>query len=438
MNPTTYRALWRWHFHAGLFCIPFVVVLAITGSLYLFKPQIDALADRDVDGLEVSGPPAAPTAQVAAALSAVPGSQLAAYELPRRPGDAVRIHLRTADRTRVTAFVHPVTPRTLKVVRDETRFTEVVKSIHGELLAGTTGSILVELAACWALVMVVTGLYLWWPRGATGLAGVLYPRLRSGRATFWRDVHAVTGCWISALVLFLLLTSLPWTTVWGGAFKGLRGMAAAAEVKQDWKTGHVSDTEADGPHAAHRLAAGPAPTALAPAFPLDAVVAKVAALHLASPVLVVPPTDRLRAWSARSESQNRTLRRELTLDAHTGAIVSATGFADRKAIDRVIGVGISAHEGQLFGLANQLLGLAAAFGVILLCVSAVILWWRRRPQGSFGIPARKVAGFRIERTLAILITLLAVLLPVFGASLLVVAAVDRWLLAPRAATPSSA
>lgn len=28
-----YRMLWRWHFYAGLFCIPFIILLSITGSL---------------------------------------------------------------------------------------------------------------------------------------------------------------------------------------------------------------------------------------------------------------------------------------------------------------------------------------------------------------------------------------------------------------------
>lgn len=32
-----YRTVWRWHFYAGLFCIPFVIWLSITGSIYLFK-----------------------------------------------------------------------------------------------------------------------------------------------------------------------------------------------------------------------------------------------------------------------------------------------------------------------------------------------------------------------------------------------------------------
>src|SRR6187549_2906100 len=104
MNATTYRAIWRWHFHAGLFCIPFIVLLAITGSIYLFKPQIDALSDRGVDGLRLGGIAAPPSAQVAAALAAAPGSRFVTYELPRRPDDAVRVHLSATDGTRVTAY----------------------------------------------------------------------------------------------------------------------------------------------------------------------------------------------------------------------------------------------------------------------------------------------------------------------------------------------
>src|SRR3546814_7927493 len=29
-----YNAVWRWHFYAGLFCIPFVIWLALTGTIY--------------------------------------------------------------------------------------------------------------------------------------------------------------------------------------------------------------------------------------------------------------------------------------------------------------------------------------------------------------------------------------------------------------------
>src|SRR6185295_16597089 len=191
MASITYRALWRWHFHAGLFCIPFVVVLGLSGSIYLFKPQIDAFADRDVDSLAVRGTRATAEAQIAAAIASLPGSKLFVYEIPREPDDAVRVHLYSPDGTGRIVYVHPETLAILKTVPHASRLTEVVKTIHGELLAGRTGSIVVELAASWAVIMLVTGLYLWWPRETRGLAGVLYPRLRAGSRVFWRDLHAV-------------------------------------------------------------------------------------------------------------------------------------------------------------------------------------------------------------------------------------------------------
>ena len=65
--------------------------------------------------------------------------------------------------------------------------------VGSELLAGNVGSILVELAACWAIVLLVSGIYLWWPRSAAGAAGVLYPRLRQGRQVFWRYFYWLRG-----------------------------------------------------------------------------------------------------------------------------------------------------------------------------------------------------------------------------------------------------
>ena len=57
--------------------------------------------------------------------------------------------------------------------------------------------------------MTVAGL-----RGRGG-AGVLWPRLSSGTRTAWRDMHAVTGFWVSGLALMLLVTGLPWAEAWG-------------------------------------------------------------------------------------------------------------------------------------------------------------------------------------------------------------------------------
>jgi uncharacterized iron-regulated membrane protein len=405
----TYRAIWRWHFHAGLFCIPFVLILALTGSIYLFKPQIDAFADRAVDSLAVNGPRATGEAQIAAALASSPGSKLFVYEVPREPDDAVRIHIYASDGSGRIVYVHPGTLAVLKTVPHTARLTEFVRTVHANLLVGRNGAILLELAASWAIVMIVTGLYLWWPRDARGAAGVVYPRLHSGRRVFWRDLHAVTGVWISTLALFLLLTALPWTPIWGKGFEEVRALGAG-EVQADWSTRGAVD------HRAH-LRGAPAGSVGSP-LGVDDIVARVRGMQLEPPVRIYLPSDRQPHWRVRSETQNRPRVRELEFDARSGELLREQKFADKPLVDRVVGIGVAAHEGQLFGPANQALGLAAALGFLTLCVSGVVMWWRRRPDGSLGIPATPVPDFRIRAPLAGSIVALGVLLPVLGASLL--------------------
>jgi uncharacterized iron-regulated membrane protein len=171
-----YNAVWRWHFYAAMLCVPFVLWLATTGAIYTWKPQIEAWIDRPYDHLAVAAPVGA-DAQVAAALRAVPGSRLHKYTLPQAPGQAVRIIV-AAGGDETLAYVDPATAKVLKTVPVESQLMRVIFHLHGDLLVGDPGSYLVELAACWAVVMILTGLYLWWPRGGTGLAGIVYPRLR--------------------------------------------------------------------------------------------------------------------------------------------------------------------------------------------------------------------------------------------------------------------
>ena len=142
-----YRTIWRWHFYAGLFCVPFVLWLATTGSIYLFKPQIEAWADRPYDNLLAPGASqAAPATQVEAALAAVPGSNLHFYELARHAGSSPQIIVgKGEDEFRV--YLHPGDARVLHVVNEDERLMKRIFRLHGELMAGDRGSLLVELAA---------------------------------------------------------------------------------------------------------------------------------------------------------------------------------------------------------------------------------------------------------------------------------------------------
>ena len=79
--------------------------------------------------------------------------------------------------------------------------------------------------------------------------------------------------------------------------------------------------------------------------------------------------------------------------------------------------------GNFFGRANQLLMLVPCVAIWLLAVSGIAMWWRRRPRGRLGAPPA-MSGARVGGLLAVLVVA-GLLLPLFGASLLVLALVDR-------------
>jgi uncharacterized iron-regulated membrane protein len=437
-----YRVVWRWHFYAGLFSLPFVLVLALSGIVYLFKPQIDAALDRPYDHLALNAAPQSLDAQVAAAQAAMPDARLASLELRADRADAARVAFMRQNAggavERYRVFVRPDTLEILEIQNEDHRPTEIAVDIHGNLMLGASGHIAMELAGSWAIVMIVTGLYLWWPRGSSSLAGVLYPRISAQGRTFWRDLHAVTGVWISLFAMFLLVTGLPWTTVWGKSFEYARSVGEKALVHQDWTTGpddkqqqekekfeQAAPAPGENPHAQHNGAMGAAARTEAQPIGFDRIAPLAAQLDLAPPTFIKPPSPENPKWIVESKTQNRPLRQAVEFNAMSLEQIGESGFATSSLTDRIFLVGIAAHEGQLFGWFNQLLGLLTALGYLALVVSAAVMWWRRRPRGALGAPPAYAPQPKLAPFVIGVIALLGLFLPTLGLSLLLLVAAEQ-------------
>lgn len=435
-----YAAVWRWHFYAGLLCLPFFCWLAVTGSVYLFRPDIEAWLDRPYELLPLEGPRAAPSSEARAAVAAVPGSVFNRYEPPATTTGAAQVIV-ARDSRLFRVHVHPETLKAMKIQRDDHRIMELIAHLHGSLLLGNGGSMLVELAGSWGVVMILTGFYLWLPRGRRGLGGVLYARLDAQGRVFWRDLHSVTGSWVSGVTLFMLLSGLPWAVSWGNYLTWARNHWTATTGAPDWPIGGSPESTAavrqsmPGMTEAEMAALAPSSVqggvvAGSRAFSLqdlDIVVPTAGRLNAPRPIWVSPPAEGLKFWTVSSHIQNRPLRVSYSVDPGTGAVTGADNFANKNIVDKVVNVGIAAHEGQLFGRVNQAILLVTAVSLVLMSVSATVMWWRRRPPHTLGAP-RLDARPRFSMLLFATIIALSVLLPLFGLSLLVVLAIDRALL----------
>ena len=203
-----YRAVWRWHFYAGLFVIPFLLVLAVTGIIQLFKPQFDSLMYGSLIWVRPVGDAHPFTHLLDVAKAAYPDDTVLNFRAPEVIGRSSEVTMTTVDGQKFTVFVNPYNATVLGTRDDDNSLQAVALKIHGNMLIGDLGDRILELAACWGIVLILTGLYLWWPRKGINIWGSFLPRLNTkNKRTFWRDIHAVSGFWGAALVLFFFLTA---------------------------------------------------------------------------------------------------------------------------------------------------------------------------------------------------------------------------------------
>ena len=440
MRPHLYQTIWRWHFYAGLLVAPFMLILAVTGAIYLFNDEInDALHPQQ---RLVAHAEQRPVSQmIAAALTDYPGGSATRVDLPA-PGRSVQVFVTPAVGDPVRVYVDPGTARVLGSYVYTHTIVGFADVAHGSLMLGKFGDGVVELVACWGLILVATGIYLWWPRGGLRVQGVLIPRLKETGRTLWRDLHAVTGVWTALLIAFLIVTGLPWANVWGGLLKRgtdavgigyptshrLHGTTPTTTVKQalgqaPWT---LEDTPmpASDPHADHHGGhAGMTMDANSPSIGVDRAVAIFEGKGVQGPYRLFLPSAPAGAFTAYTYPDRPQGQRTIHLDQYSGRVLDDVGFANYGWAAKGVELGVQLHMGNYFGRANQIVMLIACLGVIMLSLTGPIMWWRRRPKGGLAAP-RELSPLKL-RTVALITLALGALFPLAGVSLLLVLIIDQ-------------
>lgn len=421
-----YHAVWRWHFYAGLLTLPFLILLAITGGLYLFRYELDGLIHRDLKQVEIrNGATAAPSAMVANALAAFPG-QAVKFVPPETPTTSAEVTIRAADGARKVAYVDPYDGRVLGQLPDKGTVMWVVRRIHSLAYFGPIANGVIEIVGGWAILLVATGLYLWWPRGRSG--GVVSVRGGARKRIFWRDLHAVTGAFAGLFIVFLAVTGMPWSVVWGDQVNRWAngnnfGYPAGVRVALPMSDEHLHHA---GP-TSWSLEQARVPESVAKAaapIGLDAAVAKFDALGLTRGYAVNLPSGPAGVYTGSVYPNDLSRQRVIHLDQYSGEPLIDMSFADYGPLGKALEWGVNVHMGQEFGLANQLLMLAVCLAIILLAISAGVMWWKRRPAGSFGVPPLPPERRVLYGVFAIL-GIGGVIFPLVGASMLAMLALDR-------------
>lgn len=442
-----YGAIWRWHFYAGLLSLPVLVLLATTGGLYLFKDEITDLVYAPLVVVEPGAAAPLPASQLTGTAATAAGGQPTGYMPPAAAGRSARVHVGLANGAEREVFVDPYSGQVLgelaKGDYGNLPLMHFVRYLHSLELAGWPGNALIEIVAGWTLVLVITGIWLWWPRGQSG--GVFRLRRKSGVRVFWRDLHAVTGLGAGAVIFFLAATGMPWSGVWGANFGKAINAAGFGYPAGYWfpvaeSPPPLADILTPTPWA---LANAPVPqstpppaatasstaglsdrTAVSSPLGVDSVIDRLEALGIPPGYTLAFPRGPTGVYSASVIPDRVEGARVIHLDQYSGAVLFDARYADLGAAARLVEFGTSIHTGQQFGRFNQFLMLAACIAIVVMAVAAVAMWWQRRPTGSLGAPPLP-ADFRLPRGILIIAVVFGLFFPLLGLSLVIALVVDR-------------
>jgi uncharacterized iron-regulated membrane protein len=429
-----YFLAWRWHFYASLYVIPFLVMLATTGLIMLWISALSGLNGER--GLVSAGTqPMAVSALQAKAEAAVEGGKATQYLEPLGP-DHVAVFKITAGDAATGVTVDPYTGEVIESFAWDTGWYVLASEIHGSLLIGDTGDRMIEIAASLGVLLVVSGLYLHWPRA--GWRAALVPNLTAKGRAFWKSLHGVTGFWISAIMLVFLISGLSWAGIWG------------EKMVQAWSTfpaekfeSPLSDkTHADMNHGAEKevpwaLEQTPLPAsgslkgkaAVTGAVTIDSVTDFARGLGFNGRFQVSLASGPEGVWTVSHDSMSNDGPdpwgdRTIHIDQYTGNVLADVRYSDYSAYAKMMAVGIAFHEGDM-GLWNLVLNTGFCLASIFLPVSGFVMWWKRRPQGAARLGAPPVAkGPAYKKARIVVIIALGIAFPMAGLAMIAVGLID--------------
>jgi uncharacterized iron-regulated membrane protein len=452
----------RLHFYVGLFVGPFILVAAVTGTLFVLTPQIESLLYAEQLHGQAIGAARPLADQIAAARAAV-GAQPTLFAVRPAPeaGLTTRVMFNEpglGDSESRAIFIDPVT---LAVKGDlvvygtsgTLPFRTTLDTLHRNLLLGDVGRNYSELAASWLWFAALGGIILW-ARGRRRDHHASSPP--AGAARRLRRTHSLIGVWIAIGLFFLSATGLTWSRWAGGRIDVVRQELGWVTPSVSTKLPAASAPAPAGEHAEHMEHAGHAGHAApmqatdhagpSAAFDISGnqfdrvlLTARAAGID-AGELEIRPPRKAEQAWTVREVDRSWPTQVDtIAIDGRDMSVVSRADFAGFPLVAKLIRWGIDAHMGILFGWPNQLL--MAAFGIALstMIVLGYAMWWRRRPAPGAPVLTVTQAWTRLphwQRGIAVLLAAgIGWGLPLLGLSLLAFMLIDlaRWRMSRRAA-----
>lgn len=371
-NMTVKKIIGKVHLWLGFTSGIAVFIIAVTGSLYAFQAEISKLTGKAFRHVTPQNTPyLQPTQLKEIAEKQLPGKHLHSvqYGAHNEAVVATFYNFEPDNEYYYTIYANPYSGEVLKVKNMDRDFFRVVLLGHYYLwLPEAVGQRITIYATIIFVVMMITGIILWWPRNKAAAK----QRFSIKWNAAWRrknyDLHNVLGFYMTWGVIFMAITGLifGWQLLANAIYKTAGGKKSLTYQEP------LSDTT--------RIAQ-------ATVLPVDKLWGQMQQEHKdaatiemhfpstdKSAIEVAVNTDADTYWKTDYRFFDQYTLKELPVAHIYGR------FKDAKGADKLLRMNYDIHVGAIWGLPGKILAFFISLITASLPITGFMIWWGRRKK----------------------------------------------------------
>lgn len=264
-----------------------------------------------------------------------------------------------------SVFINPYTGAVTGLHDYKYDFFNIVKFIHWSLLLNDTyGQNIVGYSTLIFVFMLVTGMIMWWPKkwSKTNINKSFKVKWKAGFKRVVYDLHNVSGFYVMLITLVLALTGMVFAFKWfqTTVYVVASGSTTPPEVKQ--------------------VKSKSAPAVL---YPVDIAFNKAKVLLPASDRINVSPAAGAEGVIYIYGIQGKETYYHadaLQFDQYSGKLLYRKNYEEQNAGEKLVGMNYDIHVGAILGLPGKIIAFIASLVAASLPVTGFMIWLNRKKK----------------------------------------------------------
>jgi len=366
---TTKQIIGKLHLWLGLASGLVVFILGVTGCMLAFEYELKEIIYKDRYFIHQTGTKRLPLRCLLNSAQQALGKELnisgiTVYKDPARSA-SVAVY-RTDPQgwnyfntvlTSKTVYINPYTAKVQYIENSKTEFFRLMVMLHYNLLLEQTGHQIVGWCTLIFIVLLISGLVLWWPKNKA--AAKKRFAFRWNENTRWKrknyDLHNILGFYSLIIALIIALTGLVWAFSWfnnGMQWIVNGGFATPAEKEYQSDRAMIKN-----------------------AGVYDMILKDMQQRSPDELYSISIPKDREPAVYGYSQTESVGYKwTTFSYDQYTGKNLSTTFFKDRLRGDQLRNMNYYLHTGAILSLPGKILAFIVSFICAGLPATGFYIW----------------------------------------------------------------